>query len=768
MGLVEDSYDKNIVLPVSDTPTYDELEDDPIIPRGTFDALSLNDDIPMKNSARNSKMQASSYYLTGTALLCLVCAQLPNASLASKAAKTCASKTKIMSYSNYSQAVLGVCEFVADQLLNFSSKSMSLIQNTAQKIESSHKNSQKETSIEFIEAALWLLRSCGKHEKAISILLEQKTKAQRNSTPTSNTNISSLFSPIKYESYTAAHLEELFQSDDENCTKLVLRTSATRKLLERNPTLGLSVFMSNHPRNDREWRNFLVHKDPMETKEMCTLASMVVELLKSAEPRASQIGSPLTDDQTMDSNPLNDTNQLNIPLDSGRALAVTYLESAVGISTGKPLNDLGEIHALESLPTEAGLEEHVAGLHDELVYLLLEGVIVEMRGDEDESKGMAVDISVSDTKLGKLYRDKLRRMLSWPSAKYRADRILSSLPASFLQEQALLLGKLGQHDAALNILYCDLKNLGLALEYCDARYERQLQRDQLQQKRDIRNGFNPNSKSGAECAYLPLVKVALDSSTSSSRGTSAAIQVLALRRHRIDRAAALRLLPETLPMSAVARPFLIPALVDSESQVRRLTVTAALLRSKYISLKHALTEAQIKSQSDLASIPALRSLNLGAPYPIRSSKPFKALSSNASSATAPDVTIIKHFFPRHVIIQVQVTNSSSAIQGRTLGDVEFVIAESSDEAISPLKTIPIQTLPFNATGCAWCVLAASPARLDVLATLTCELRYTVLSIDAATGAPLHFSGSGVGSKGRNYVEELQDVEVRNRDFDTNW
>jgi hypothetical protein len=264
-------------------------------------------------------------------------------------------------------------------------------------------------------------------------------------------------------------------------------------------------------------------------------------------------------------------------------------------------------------------------------------------------------------------------------------------------------------------------------------------------------------RKGGDCAYLPLVRVALESDSDSKRGTTAAIQVLALRRSSIDRAAALRLLPKNVPVSAVARPFLIPALVDSESQVRRLTVVSALLRSRYVTLKQQLTDAQLKAQASLHVVPQLRSLNLG--DPLHSTKAIKARPSSSASSTFPDMVIVKHFFPRHVVIQAKVTNNSSAVDGRTLGSVSFVVAESSEEAIQPLLQVPLKVLPFKSTGSTWCVLSAAPQRMEGTAILTCELRYTVLAVDATTGAPLSFGIGSSSTTGRTFVEELQDLEV---------
>lgn len=461
----------------------------------------------------------------------------------------------------------------------------------------------------------------------------------------------------------------------------------------------------------------------------------------------------------------------DLPLDSGRALAVMYLESAIGISSGRPTASASTADTSPSsiLPTDRQFEERVSELHDELAYLLLEGVISERSDDEAEV----------DSPLGELYRGKLRRLLAWPNAKVRSKNLMTSLPSSFMRERALLLGRLGRHEAALRIFYFDLKSLDLALEYCDVRYERQKgeleheKRRRIAEEKDgsgddnLDSGVNNSVRSlqnvtgvNADCAYLPLVSVALESDQDSERGIAAAIQVLSLRREAIDRASALRLLPQSVPMSAISRPFLIPALVDSESQVRRLTIAASLLRAKYNRLKHSLTEAQIKSQSMLHAVPALRPLVLG--DPVYTSKPFKARPSTTGISHFPDVTIYKHFFPRHVVIQAKFTNSAPALEGRTLGAVSLKVAESSDEALVPNMDVPIKTLPPRATGCSWYVLAATPQRLDGAAVLTCEVRYTVLAVDGATGAHLGFSGSGVA--GRAFVEEVQEIEVHHAEF----
>ena len=450
-----------------------------------------------------------------------------------------------------------------------------------------------------------------------------------------------------------------------------------------------------------------------------------------------------------------------LPMNSGRSLAVSFLESAIGITTGRPTEE----DEFDSLPNDESVEERISDFHDELCYLLLEGVLSEQRGDEGQE-------DYDSTSLGRIYRKKLRRLLRWPSAKVRSERLMKSLPKAFLQEQALVMGRMGRHEDALRLLYCECKSMELALEYCDLRHERQVakremerarlaSRGLLEDDRDDTNQYSASKKSNRDgCAYLPLVRVALDSDVDKKRGTAAAIQVLALRRGAIDRAAALRLLPKHVPVSAVARPFLIPALVESESQARRLRVVSSLLRARHVALKQQLTDAQLKAQAHLHVLPQLQAMNLG--DPLHSTKSMKVNPSLSASATFPKVVVIKHFFPRHVVIQAKVTNSSAVIDGRGLSNVAFIVAESSEEAIQPLTQIPIKLLPYEASGSCWFVMSAAPNRMEGAAILTCELRYTVLGVDVTTGAPLSF-GHAAGS-GRTFVEELQDLEILQSNF----
>jgi len=743
--------------------------------------------------------------LTSTALLCLVAtmSQLSASALVRRAAKACAAKLGVVLLENVDQAAMAVGQQVTEELLkqassnNNGSFSLSGNNTTSMMSPSSQqqsasspgmsRNRPAQMSTDYIEAAIWLLRSCGQHERAMEVAAErlQQNPAPLPGSNNSNTILTTVssdssgegivataapssrssagqWSRIKYESYTATHLSELWCCGQDEARELVLKSSAAFALLESNPRLGLSVFTALHPQNESQWRTLHPRDDPFRSTQDVV---RVLQLLKSVRPKISTRSTRGNGDEE-------DAQNQTLPLESGRALAVTFLESATGLSTGRPVDGASgpdseqqrgvfESISLPNSPQDEAHEEDLANFHDELALLLLEGIISE-RSDDDSGK---------DTELGMVYRSKLRSYLRWPLAKLRPERFLESLPSSFLPEKALVLGRLGKHEDALRILYRDLKSLDLALEYCDDRYDRQQSKiyKQPRQKYSSTGMFDDKElmemPSDPDNAYLPLVRVALESDN-TSKGCAAAIQVLSLRRSAIDRAAALRLLPADIPVSAVARPFLIPALVDSESQVRRLTVVSALLRARYLRLKEQLTSAQLKAQANLQVVPQLQSLNLG-DSPLHSTQPFRARSSSGSSNSSsilPEVWIVKHFFARHLVIQARVTNQAALSEkaGRTLTDICFVVAESSeDEAIQPLLQVPIAVLPTGMTGCTWCVLSAAPGRMESsTAQLTCELRYTV----SGQGDIMALNPQGGALIGRTFVEELQDLEVHASHF----
>mmetsp|Transcript_19600 Transcript_19600/g.28805 ORF Transcript_19600/g.28805 Transcript_19600/m.28805 type:complete len:244 (+) Transcript_19600:26-757(+) len=132
------------------------------------------------NNNNNHNPPLSPAFLTGVALLCLVSTQLtpPNSALAIRAAKACASRSdNVVNPNLVSSSVVKVCDLISDKLLTEASNSISLLDSSRNPIVGRNKSSKharrSATNMEFVEASVWLLRSCGRHERAIEILQQR-------------------------------------------------------------------------------------------------------------------------------------------------------------------------------------------------------------------------------------------------------------------------------------------------------------------------------------------------------------------------------------------------------------------------------------------------------------------------------------------------------------------------------------------------------------------------------------------------------------------
>jgi len=188
---------------------------------------------------------SSSLLISGTALLSYTCAIMksPNGTLACRAARLCV--TKATGYKCPS-ALAAVCANLADEMLKLVSASWSLI--------SGH-NKKTILGMEFVETSLWLLRLCGKYDRAIDVLNERMDNP--------NKYTMGGWSYTKYESYTTRMLEELWSSGDKELASLALNSPTTKKILEVNPKLGLTIFTQSHPQDEKQWEDLKMNDDPL-------------------------------------------------------------------------------------------------------------------------------------------------------------------------------------------------------------------------------------------------------------------------------------------------------------------------------------------------------------------------------------------------------------------------------------------------------------------------------------------------------------------------
>jgi hypothetical protein len=98
----------------------------------------------------------------------------------------------------------------------------------------------------------------------------------------------------------------------------------------------------------------LAKDDPLAMPDR---AFSVLQLLKSANPPTLFDTERTAQSDDADA----------LPLESGRALAVTVLQSAIGITSARPLDD----DVFDSLPVDPQWETTIANFHDEMSFMLL-------------------------------------------------------------------------------------------------------------------------------------------------------------------------------------------------------------------------------------------------------------------------------------------------------------------------------------------------------------------------------------------------------------
>lgn len=116
--------------------------------------------------------------------------------------------------------------------------------------------------------------------------------------------------------------------------------------------------------------------------------------------------------------------------------------------------------------------EAPAHMHDEFAQLLVEGLPMDTELDQISHDTVElVDLTTdSETlKLYKIYRRKLQAFLAL-SGEYHPQRIMKFLPRAYLQENALVLSRLGRHREVLKIYLHSLRNQELAEAYCSRIY----------------------------------------------------------------------------------------------------------------------------------------------------------------------------------------------------------------------------------------------------------------------------------------------------------
>ncbi|CAM9318128.1 unnamed protein product, partial [Laminaria digitata] len=352
----------------------------------------------------------------------------------------------------------------------------------------------------FIEALLCLYRGRGLHEDALALATEERCVAP---SPTSSSTASSSggggggggWAAPQFRRWLASYLRELRMSPEVLHRALVLRSA--RPLLEADPALGLSVFL-DQPRQGLHHGRLVQRRGGGGGVQSGRRAGVgagtgvggaadgrrtegrlaphdVVSFLKAITPSESgrakaEASAAATSSAGADADR---SKPATIPLTSGRALAVGYLQAL--IDSARALGGGGDAGGGEG--GAGGREgEITSALHDELAYLLMEGLLVEQgvaadRGQSSRRLAPSKERQKEEKGLAGAYRQRLQLFLQM-SEKYNPARLLSVIPSHFLEEHALLLSRLGRHEEVLHIYVKQLKNRAMAETYCGRIWDR--------------------------------------------------------------------------------------------------------------------------------------------------------------------------------------------------------------------------------------------------------------------------------------------------------
>jgi len=156
--------------------------------------------------------------------------------------------------------------------------------------------------------------------------------------------------------------------------------------------------------------------------------------------------------------------------------------------------------------------------------------------------------------------------------------MLSRFPFEDLyEERAILLSRIGQHEAALNIYAHKLKRFAMAEEYCAKHYN-----SEKEESRDV---------------YLSLLRVYLKPPDSQAPMIQPAMNLLNKHYQRIDTPKALDLLPPSISIKDLY-PFFESVLRDITKNRRNNQVIKNLLKSENLQIREQL----IKDRSHVIKI----------------------------------------------------------------------------------------------------------------------------------------------------------------------
>jgi Vam6/Vps39-like protein vacuolar protein sorting-associated protein 39 len=185
------------------------------------------------------------------------------------------------------------------------------------------------------------------------------------------------------------------------------------------------------------------------------------------------------------------------------------------------------------------------------------------------------------------------------SRQYDAERVLGRLPPTqedLYEIRAVLLGRMGQHDAALSIYVHVLKNVSQAEEYCKRVWSsRESEEDRQVFFTLIKVLLHPEQTRAAAAVLrsstaAPEKKQQLDSAS----GLTEALGIIARHGPRIDAVAVFELLPPLVPMQRL-HAFATRVLQVTSAERHDAQILSPLLQAREHQLDHGLMALKARS-----------------------------------------------------------------------------------------------------------------------------------------------------------------------------
>ncbi|XP_017772683.1 PREDICTED: vam6/Vps39-like protein isoform X2 [Nicrophorus vespilloides] len=262
-----------------------------------------------------------------------------------------------------------------------------------------------------------------------------------------------------------------------------------------------------------------------------------------------------------------------------------FPEEALKIFT----DDLSEV---ENLPRPRVLD-YLLRSHPNLVIPYLEYVVHTWADSNPLFHNALIhkyrETSMSSDPGARIAKKKLLEFLV-TSKYYKPDVVLVHFPAeSLLDERAIILGKIGQHEQVLVIYVRAMGDVDKAVNYCNTLYD--------------------NKVPGCENVYVSLIKLLLDPNSLTSDlsdvtlspktaqpDVDTALQLLETYAFRVNSLNCLNILPDNLPISRISR-FLQIALHESIKERRRMQLLKGLLYAEHLQCREL--RLRLESQSTL-------------------------------------------------------------------------------------------------------------------------------------------------------------------------